>query len=80
VVKNKGVALYSLLDVLKKLGFPLYHTMIFFLEMSTNAFVYAGNDPIKQEIYLPLNPRRNNEVDLSQIDIKYNFYVDFYQI
>ena len=59
VVKNKGVSLCSLMDVLKTLGFPLYKTMVFFLDVVTNSFVYAGNDPITQEIFIPLNPRKN---------------------
>ena len=59
VVKNKGVSLCSLMDVLKTLGFPLYKTMVFFLDVATNSFVYAGNDPITQETYIPLNSRKN---------------------
>ena len=31
--------------------------MIFYLDIVTNAFVYAGNDPIKEDLYIPINSR-----------------------
>ena len=80
VVKNKGVSLCSLLDVLKTLGFPLFKTMVFFLDGATNSFVYAGNDPIKQEIYIPLNPRKNEVKNAKNRGKNEGFLVDFDQV
>lgn len=61
MIKGKGICLFSLIDVLKRLGFPLASTMIFYLDSATNSYLYVGNDPIKQDIYISL-PSRKYEV------------------
>lgn len=64
VVKGKGICLFSLIDVIKSLGFPLAFTMIFYLDINTNSYVYVGNDPIKQDIYIPFPSRKTRKYEV----------------
>lgn len=62
MTKDNEVLLSNLVESLKMMGFSLEGSMIFYYDFQADLYVYCGNDPLRNNIYISVQGKKSKQV------------------